>query len=325
MRRLRTGLLTSSLLVALVAGHADAATAPKVKLTAITASGSTVTVKGRVERLPTAKRAKARVAITLTDAKGVVEKFSATPKAGGAFSGKAQSKLSGALTVRARLTLAGKKTGKLVTKADAVRIGEAADTAATVLSGAFKLDPGIRQPDGIHTGTWFQMLPPNGGAPLQNSSSGSTDKNFTTLPPGLDGGLKTFGFQGAPAPGFAPDGDSLADRIITPQDFLDTKFGIVTDAVDAQTGTADPLPRIVNTNGKLSGQLTAFVAQWNNQSFNQGTPKPDGTLPGTTTPLTGTYDAATQHFVLSWKSLIVGGPFNSFTGSWHLEGTFVPQ
>jgi hypothetical protein len=28
--------------------------------------------------------------------------------------------------------------------------------------------------------------------------------------------------------------------------------------------------------------------------------------------------------VLTWKSLIVGGQFNGFTGYWHLEGTFVP-
>jgi hypothetical protein len=40
--------------------------------------------------------------------------------------------------------------------------------------------------------------------------------------------------------------------------------------------------------------------------------------------VSGTYDAATGHFVLQWKSLIVGGPFDRFTGSWHLEGTFVP-
>lgn len=32
-----------------------------------------------------------------------------------------------------------------------------------------------------------------------------------------------------------------------------------------------------------------------------------------------------RHFVLTWKSLIVSGPFNLFTGAWHLEGTFVPQ
>jgi hypothetical protein len=61
------------------------------------------------------------------------------------------------------------------------------------------------------------------------------------------------------------------------------------------------------------------------QSFNQGTPKPDGTLPSPTTPLSGTYDPATRQFTLQWKSLIVGGPFNGFTGLWRLGGTFVPS
>ena len=39
----------------------------------------------------------------------------------------------------------------------------------------------------------------------------------------------------------------------------------------------------------------------------------------------GTYDAKTGKFVLEWTSLIQGGPFNQFTGVWHLEGTFVKQ
>lgn len=43
------------------------------------------------------------------------------------------------------------------------------------------------------------------------------------------------------------------------------------------------------------------------------------------TIFSGTYDAASKRFVLTWKSLIVGGPFDSFIGSWHLEGTFEPK
>ena len=86
----------------------------------------------------------------------------------------------------------------------------------------------------------------------------------------------------------------------------------------------DALPAITALHGALSGQLTAWNAQWNGQSFNQGTPKPDGTLPTPTTKLSGTYNATTRAFTLTWKSRIVGGPFNGFTGSWHLAGTFVP-
>lgn len=76
--------------------------------------------------------------------------------------------------------------------------------------------------------------------------------------------------------------------------------------------------------GKLSGDVAAFDATWNKQAFNQGSPKPDGSRPGNTSPATGTYDAATGAYSLTWTSQIVGGPFNNFTGYWHLEGTFAP-
>jgi hypothetical protein len=42
-------------------------------------------------------------------------------------------------------------------------------------------------------------------------------------------------------------------------------------------------------------------------------------------PVTGTYNAKTHGFVLSWTSQVVGGPFNGFTGDWHLTGTFVAK
>ena len=75
--------------------------------------------------------------------------------------------------------------------------------------------------------------------------------------------------------------------------------------------------------GKLSGDLSAFAATWNDQAFNQGSPKPGGARPGNTTAPSGTFDPATGAFTLTWTSQIVGGPFNNFTGLWHLEGTFV--
>jgi hypothetical protein len=39
-----------------------------------------------------------------------------------------------------------------------------------------------------------------------------------------------------------------------------------------------------------------------------------------TRPVTGTYDAKTKTFTITWYSAIVGGPFNGFTGYWHLQG-----
>jgi hypothetical protein len=165
-----------------------------------------------------------------------------------------------------------------------------------------------------------------GGGPLANLSSPAPNKNYTPLTPGTAGGFTTTAYQPSPSPAFSGGtwGNALAREIIEPVPFYLIDFSVETSATDAQTGMPDPLPKIVDTAGTLSGQITAWVAQWNGQSFNQGTPKPNGTLPAPTTPVTGTYDAATHRFTLTWKSLIVGGPFNGFTGSWHLAGTYVP-
>ena len=76
--------------------------------------------------------------------------------------------------------------------------------------------------------------------------------------------------------------------------------------------------------GKLSGQIEAWSAAWNKLYFNQGSPKPNGSHPGLTLPLSGTYNASTHAFVITWTSQVVGGPFNGFTGHWHLAGTFFP-
>lgn len=322
MRRTISTLALAAVLLPGFAGSAAAKTA--LTIASVTARDAKVTVKGRVTGLSASRRGHARVALSLTDPAAKVERFSARLTSGGRFTARHRTRLEGVLTLRGRLTVNGHKRGNLATVPAAVSVGGPSGGGAKLV-GTFKLDPGIHQPNGTHTGTYFQMFTPGGGPPLTNSGSASTDKNFTTLPPGTDGGLQTFGYQPAPSPAFSATGDSLADRIVVPQDFFGTKFGILTAPTDPQAGTPDPLPEIINTNGTLSGQLTAWAAQWNNQSFNQGSPKPGGGYPGLTTHLTGSLDPNNNHFVLAWKSLIVGGPFNSFIGSWHLEGTFVPQ
>lgn len=323
MRTIRIPTLAVLGLLALPAS--GLAATPTLKVSSVSASGSAVTVKGTVGKLAKAKRSSARVTLTLTDAGGAVERFTARVSRTAAFRATRTTKLTGALTLRGRLTVSGRKVGALLVRSGAVTVG-AAPTAGEgeKLIGTFKLDPGIRRPDGTHVGTYFQMLTPNGRTPLKNADSGSTDKNFSTLPPGVDGGLRTFEYQAPPVPAFSA-GNALANRIVDPQKFFSYRFSIVTAATDLQTGLPVPLPEIVHRDGRLGGQITAWAAQWNDQNFNQGTPKPDGSLPGATTPLSGTYDAATRRFVLTWKSLIVGGPFDSFIGSWHLEGTFEPR
>jgi hypothetical protein len=113
---------------------------------------------------------------------------------------------------------------------------------------------------------------------------------------------------------------------VAPTPFSAIAFGIFTDATDPQSGKSAPAPApsISFENGKITGQPESRTASWNKLYFNQGSPKPDGTSPGLTSPVPGTYDSATHAFVITWASEIVGGPFNGFTGYWHLPGTFAP-
>jgi hypothetical protein len=202
--------------------------------------------------------------------------------------------------------------------------GSESKTQPSDLLGTFELETGADN-GGAISGSWFEMLDPeNPPKPLENGNSPLADKDYTPLSPGTDGGLSTAAFQPAPSPAFSASGNALASAIMQPQNFLGDDFSVVSQASDPQNGETDPVPQIVDTNGQLSGQITAWAVGWNKQWFNQGSPKPNGALPGPTTAVTGTYDAATGHYVLEWKSLIVEGPFNSQEGSWHLEGTFVP-
>jgi hypothetical protein len=195
------------------------------------------------------------------------------------------------------------------------------------LVGTFRLDPGSCSGSST-TGTYFRMITPGGtvgsGPFFQNPDSTCTDKTYTVASPGTDGGFVSGEYQPNPNPVFSSTGSALANRIITPQPFTAINFGISTDPVDPQTGTHVPSPSIVVREGSLRGQIEAWSVSWNNQYFNQGTPKPNGSRPGLTRPLSGTYDPTSHAFVLTWSSQVVGGPFNGFTGYWHLQGTFLP-
>jgi hypothetical protein len=173
------------------------------------------------------------------------------------------------------------------------------------------------------------MIQPGGNADsgpfVQNTDSPCRDKTYTPLAPGTDGGLITGRHQANPDPAFDSSGGGRAERITRPQKFYGVDFATATNATDPQTGADVPAPEVSHGSGRLSGDLRAFAASWNNQHFNQGAPKPDGGRPGTTAGPSGTYDPETGAFVLQWTSLIVGGPFSNFTGQWRLEGTFVPR
>jgi hypothetical protein len=198
----------------------------------------------------------------------------------------------------------------------------------TALVGTFVLTAG-RCGVGTPTGTYFRMIQPGGtvatGKFFSNPDSACRDKSFTVERGGTDHGLITDTYQPGPARPFDPHGNARATRIVAPGSFTAINFAIATSPTDPQTGKKVAAPHIVVNDARLSGQISAWSASWNNLYFNQGSPKPDGSRPGLTTPVAGTYDARTHAFVLTWASQIVGGPFNGFSGYWHLQGTFEPR
>jgi hypothetical protein len=241
----------------------------------------------------------------------------------------------------------------LTSACSSTKSGSSAANAGKQLVGLFKLTGGAAAGDQI-TGTWFRMLQPNGkvasGPYMVNANSAADGGRATLLEPGTSGGLRTDGYQSQPAPAFAADGNSLASAIVVPTKFFGVKFSISTNEVDPQTQTKVPPPTVYLKNGKLTADFASWAASWNNQNFNQGAPKPVSSTQAkalgqqqvervfdyvsqryldaapkptvTGTGATGTYNAKTGAFVLQWTSLIVGGPFNGFTGIWHLAGVF---
>jgi hypothetical protein len=305
---------------ALAASGSAAATAPGAHITSVTVSGTTIAVRGRTAFADGRRHRGATVLLTLVRNAGSLE-HRRVPVRNGRFSASWRTSLRGRLTLVARLHLGRRGIGPAALRQ--VTVGTAG--AATTLVGLFKLDPGSAPGTRPPSGSYFEMISPS-GSPVSNLTSPAPDKTYTPFTPGTDGGLRTDVYQGPPSPAFAEgnSGSALASRIIQPVSFESVRFSIVTAPTDPQLGVHDPLPAIVAQDGKLSGQLSAWTAQWNGQSFNQGSPKPDGSYPPPTTPLYGTYNASTKQFRLAWKSRIVGGPFNGFTGVWHLAGTFVP-
>jgi hypothetical protein len=67
--------------------------------------------------------------------------------------------------------------------------------------------------------------------------------------------------------------------------------------------------------GMIYADMGSWFAFWNGTSFNQGDHN-----------VTGTFDPGTGAYNISWSSYISGGPFDTNTGYWQLEGvaTVVP-
>jgi hypothetical protein len=208
---------------------------------------------------------------------------------------------------------------------DATTETTAAPTSGDLV-GTFAIDAGACDGEVIDQGSYLQMILPGGtvdaGPYFENPDTTCGDPAYTLIEPGTDGGLVVGDYQPAPDPAFDGTGNSLAGGVVAPTGFTAIDFSISSNPTDPQTGEDVPAPTISFDGDELTGDLSAVTASWNNEWFNQGSPKPDGSAPGLTSPVSGTYDAETGAFTLEWASQIVGGPFNDFTGVWHLEGTF---
>jgi hypothetical protein len=69
-----------------------------------------------------------------------------------------------------------------------------------------------------------------------------------------------------------------------------------------------PTGSVDDVAGTISMDLSSFIAFWNGTFFNQGN------------AASGSYNAVTGAYDLSWSRLIVGGPFSGFTGAWTING-----
>lgn len=228
-----------------------------------------------------------------------------------------RSRLATALAIAALAALAALGCG-LVSASPAA--------ASVALRGTFMLTPGSCS-GGAVSGTYLRMILPSGGVNgpyMSNSDSRCKDQSYTALSAGTDGGLVSGSYQPTPQPPFDKNGNALAGRITAPSPFYGTSFATSSNASDPQTKRSVPVPQVYANGSTLTADLRAFSVTWNSQYFNQGSPKPDGSYPGNTKPAHGTYDASTGAFTLDWTSQVVGGPFDKFTGQWHLAGRFVP-
>lgn len=94
--------------------------------------------------------------------------------------------------------------------------------------------------------------------------------------------------------------------------FLNTSGSYVPHGGVAVVGGPIVTATVDDVAGTITIDLSAWTAHWNGTNFNQGS-----------STVTGTWDAVTGAYDVSWASTVVGGPFNGQTGNWTLQGTAV--
>lgn len=109
--------------------------------------------------------------------------------------------------------------------------------------------------------------------------------------------------------------------VLTSFKFFGVNTYIGTNGLSYQSGNIKPVvSATVDVIGNLTVELSSWEVEWNGSVFEQG---PRASQAAGFTPAYGTYDFDTGHYVVSWLSKIVGGPFNGVPGYWTLEGTIL--
>jgi len=192
--------------------------------------------------------------------------------------------------------------------------------SATPLSGTVSVDAGY-DTGGTPGGSYFRLEFPGGGGYYDNTSSANADGTYTLLSQGTTG-LDLGTNQNPASPAFDLSYNSLSDDILSPTPFADTvnsatyDFSVATPSTDVTVTPNVPHTAVSldQTGGgtvrPLTGDLSSWTAYWGGQVFTQGS----------TSLTSSTWNSSTGAVVLNWTSTVVGGPFNGFTGHWHIEG-----
>jgi hypothetical protein len=182
--------------------------------------------------------------------------------------------------------------------------------------------------DARPSGSYLIVISAAADKAVKNPKSRCANHDYTPLRPGTDGGLALGRFQSLPNPVFDAKRNSTAGKVFAPVDFGAFAIGFATtprDEQDAPSGAPTyPVPAATVSGSTLNVDLRSLVVTYAgppNSTCRQSSGL--GCWELGSRSATGTYDAATRHFVLDW---FAGQSFTPKGDSVevHLEGTFVP-
>lgn len=139
---------------------------------------------------------------------------------------------------------------------------------------------------------------------------------------GVDGGIYVGTYQNPPVTETHYGHKVGSDQILNPKKFIWEQVPIYVSTVDADPSNKEikyPAPKIIQRGKKLQAELSGWTCMWRGNTFNQGSPRSSNDKGPR-----GTYDPETKAYTLDWHSKIQEGPFEGFTGVWHLVGHFTP-